>query len=68
MNVQLMGSLAYLAALVAGDLFFLFGPPAMGIEGAGYAASLAQWAGAATVCALLYQKQARALLRGWRGG
>ncbi|KAL4452363.1 hypothetical protein ABPG75_008025 [Micractinium tetrahymenae] len=57
MNVQLLGSLAYLVALVAADSFLLFGPPAMGIEGAGYGASFAQWAGAATVCWLLARKQ-----------
>lgn len=60
MNVQLLGSLAYLVALVLVDWFLLFGPPAMGIEGAGYGASLAQWVGAATVCWLLARKQVRA--------
>ncbi|KAL4450047.1 hypothetical protein ABPG77_010716 [Micractinium sp. CCAP 211/92] len=57
MNVQLLGSLAYLAALVLADSFLLFGPPAMGIEGAGFGASIAQWVGAVTVCGLLARKQ-----------
>ena len=64
MHISLLGSLAYLVALVAGDLFFLFGPLSLGIEGAGYAASIAQWVGAATVCGLLYRKQVGA---GWCG-
>lgn len=57
MNVQLLGSLAYLAALLLADSFLLFGPPALGIEGAGLGASIAQWVGAATVCGLLARKQ-----------
>lgn len=59
LNIPLLGSLAYLVGLVAFDLLLLFGPPAMGMEGAGYAASAAQWVGAATVVALLAQKQVR---------
>ena len=62
MNIPLLGSLAYLGALVGTDLLLLWGSPAMGIEGAGYAAAVAQWVGAATVCALLARKQ----VRGWR--
>lgn len=56
MNIPLLGSLAYLLALVAGDLLFLFGLH-WGMEGAGLAAAAAQWVGAATVCALLARKQ-----------
>ncbi len=73
MNVQLLGSLAYLAALVLADSFLLFGPPAMGIEGAGFGASIAQWVGAATVCGLLSRKQVRSAplavaYHGWLDG
>ncbi|PRW57123.1 MATE family efflux transporter [Chlorella sorokiniana] len=57
LNIPLLGSLAYLIGLVAFDVLLLFGPPAMGMEGAGYAASAAQWVGAATVVALLARKQ-----------
>jgi hypothetical protein len=57
MNVQLLGSLAYLVALTGADLFLLFGPPAAGMEGAGYGAAAAQWAGAIVVCLLLNRKQ-----------
>ena len=60
----MLGSLAYLIGLVAFDVLLLFGPPAMGMEGAGYAASAAQWVGAATVVALLARKQVRG---GWCG-
>jgi Na+-driven multidrug efflux pump len=65
MNVQLLGSLAYLAALVAADALLLFGPPALGMEGAGLGAAAAQWAGAITVCALLHRKQVGR--RAWAG-
>lgn len=64
LNIPLLGSLAYLIGLVAFDVLLLFGPPAMGMEGAGYAASAAQWVGAATVVALLARKQVRG---GWCG-
>lgn len=57
MQIPLIGSLAYLVALVATDAFLLFGPPSLGIEGAGLGASVAQWAGAAAVCALLARRQ-----------
>ena len=42
MNIPLLGSLAYLIALVAADALLLFGPPGLGIEGAGLGASIAQ--------------------------
>jgi Na+-driven multidrug efflux pump len=42
---------------VAADALLLFGPPALGMEGAGLGAAAAQWAGAITVCALLHRKQ-----------
>ncbi|PSC72302.1 MATE family efflux transporter [Micractinium conductrix] len=57
MRIPLLGSLSYLVALVAADSFLLYGPPALGIEGAGLGASIAQWVGAATVCGLLARKQ-----------
>lgn len=55
MNIPLLGSLAYLLALVAADVALLFGAHA-GMAGAGHGASLAQWAGAATQLVLLHRK------------
>lgn len=60
MNIPLLGSLAYLLALVGADALLLFGPASlgggMGIAGAGLGASIAQWVGAATVCGLLARR------------
>lgn len=56
MITPLLGSLAYLLALILGDLLLL---PRLGIEGGGLAAAAAQWVGAATVLWLLVQRKVR---------
>ena len=68
MRIPLLGSLSYLVALVAADSFLLYGPPALGIEGAGLGASIAQWVGAATVCGLLARKQVCGWVAAWECG
>lgn len=66
MNIPLLGSLAYLVALVGADVLLLFGLHG-GMAGAGYGASLAQWAGAATQLVLLHRKGVSAR-RCWAAG
>lgn len=57
MTTPLLGSLAYLVALVVLDLGLIFGL-SMGMEGAGYAAALSQWTGAVVMLWLLARNKA----------
>lgn len=61
MHTPLMGSLAYLVALVGFDLFLIFGR-GMGMAGAGYAAAISQWLAAAVMLGLMVRHQVRMLV------
>lgn len=55
MHAPLLGSLVYLIVMAGLDVAFIFGL-GMGVEGAGYAATFAQWSGAVGISAVLVNK------------